>query len=120
MRGTFRTVVAFCLGTSALTLSATAATFQGLALAQTPGLSMANGISADGSTIVGVTASVPASAHTFQAFRWTPATALTTLTVPTGLEGFANSISADGTTVVGYTAQSGNVVPPQSVRWGLS
>jgi len=72
-----------------------------------PGL--ANGVSGDGSVIVGLTPGISDN----QIFRWTQATGMVTLG-----NGYANAVSEDGSTIVGFerlTVDSGS-----AFRWTAS
>ena len=64
-------------------------------------ISQANGVSADGSVVVGVGSSARYSSG--EAFRWTQAGGMVGLGVLSGgNESYANGVSADGSVVVGY------------------
>lgn len=100
------------MGAIGVTCPAQAASFQGLGFL--PGGmfdgSTANGISADGSVVVG------RSRNDEEAFRWTQATGMVGLgTLPGGaFSSFALGVSADGSVVVGTTSGSNF---GQAFRW---
>jgi probable HAF family extracellular repeat protein len=77
----------------------------------------ANGVSADGSVVVGVSN----SANGGQAFRWTQATGMVGLgDLDGGFRSSANGVSADGSVVVGISrifGTSGNAFGIEAFRW---
>ena len=118
MKTTRFQAVGFCLFLAgALVGQASATSFQGLGSLMPGGSSAANGVSADGSTVVGVSDYMegPTNDDTgTQAFRWTSATGMVGLGDPTGLGSSANAVSANGTVVVGG---SGADMNPFAFRW---
>lgn len=105
----------FLLGaTSVGTIAAPTFTFQGLG--DLPGgnfYSVANGISADGSTVVGWTSVGESSG---EAFRWTAETGMIGLgDLPGGyLSSSANSVNADGSVIVGRASSD---LGDEAFRW---
>lgn len=87
----------------------------GLGFLNGGGRSEANGVSADGSVVVGFSYS---SAHPRgEAFRWAAGEGMVGLgSIPGSNSSFANAVSADGSTVVGYAYSNGE----QAFRWTQS
>ncbi len=77
-------------------------------------ISQANGVSGDGSVVVGTSTN---AAGQFEAFRWTSDTGIVGLgDLPGGgFESHANDVSADGKTVVGTGGNSNNAF--EAYRW---
>lgn len=81
------------------------------------GSNSANGISHDGSVIVG-TDSVPGAGFSATGFRWTQSTGIVALApVPGHANTGARAVSADGGTVVGWASEFDDSV---AVRWSSS
>jgi probable HAF family extracellular repeat protein len=101
--------------TFAINSVARAASFTRLGYLPNGGSSFASGISADGSTVVGVSDN--------QAFLWTQSTGMRALDFLSGANyGESAGISADGTTVVGFNAYgfdpaTGGATGYQGFRW---
>ncbi len=81
--------------------------------------SFANGVSADGSVVVGSTASTRYSTMmTDVAFRWTAETGMVSLgTLNGGPDSFANGVSADGSVVVGESDYAATGAYSRAFRW---
>lgn len=75
--------------------------------------SVAHGVSADGSVVVGVSFSSSALRET--AFRWTASTGIQPLETPFSYSSGAYAVSADGTVIVGWVQQPGYGY--RAVRW---
>jgi probable HAF family extracellular repeat protein len=82
---------------------------QDLGLLSNETRSYANGISGDGSVVVGACEHTPNSEFAGQAFRWTPQGGMQGLgyTLPSGTFSEAEGISRDGSTIVGISKLSG-------------
>lgn len=72
--------------------------------------SSAAAVSADGSTVVGISVSAP---NTSSPFRWTSSEGMVAID-PLGFQGLATDVSADGSVVVGGTQ---SLSPEQAYRW---
>ncbi len=100
------------LGAIGVTFPAQAASFQGLGDLLGGGfISVASGVSGDGSVVVGYSI----SGTGLEAFRWTQATGMVGLgNLPGGISSSASGVSADGSVVVGYSnSANGN----EAFRW---
>jgi uncharacterized membrane protein len=92
-------------------------TEDGKQLQLSPDFSMASGVSADGSTVVGWKSSADIDGDRTRAFRWTAAGGLETLAgTPADSHSFAHAVSGDGSVVVGALA-SPSRLHTQAFRW---
>jgi uncharacterized membrane protein len=79
---------------------------QDLGLLSGGSAAQANGMSADGSVVVGAAST---SSNVSLSFRWTAATGMQALPVQSGFaSGWASGVSADGSVTVGYSTPSGS------------
>ncbi len=84
--------------------------------------SQGQGVSGDGSIVVGTSEYVPPPPITFalgEAFRWTESTGLQGLGYlrPNGTRSQAHAISRDGSTIVGTSQSNGFSAPREAYRW---
>lgn len=79
----------------------TAADFQGLGAVEGSG-NHAYAISADGSTVVGISFATTGPSSLHGAFRWTQETGVELLGPADGMDGTAFGVSGDGSVIVGY------------------
>jgi probable HAF family extracellular repeat protein len=104
-----------CVGVAGLSTSSHAQNFEGLGFAAGYNSSRADGVSADGSVVVGL--SGPQVVGSDQASRWTAATGMVGLgfVPPATGTSWALAVSGDGSTVVGNSGS-----PDQAFRWTAS
>ncbi|MBS3734378.1 MAG: hypothetical protein KGY99_05570, partial [Phycisphaerae bacterium] len=105
-------VVLCCASACVYGQGASAASFEGLGdLPQGAYVSVATGVSADGTAVVGYSS----SEYSSEAFRWTQATGIVGLGAFTGDDSSeACGVSADGSVVVGYTLDDADYT---AFRW---
>src|SRR5262249_14471249 len=109
----FVSVVAFVTATPAT--SGPQCFFQGLGFLPGGNSSAANGVSANGTVVVG---QANDASGAFQAFRWVNGTMTGLGFLPGGFnQSAANGVNADGTVVVGRTTFTGGFARPQAFRW---